>query len=105
MRRALGSLLYADEEMERLRRTRDPVLPAEASESVKVKKAEHRTQDGLMVQKYSSLLDSLNTLSRNTCRMKDEPDGPSFVVETEANDLQQRVFELLKCTQYDERPV
>ncbi|MCY2952436.1 MAG: hypothetical protein NTU53_10715 [Planctomycetota bacterium] len=34
-----------------------------------------------------------------------DPDGPRFSVETEANDLQQRAFELLKCTQYDEGPV
>jgi len=91
--------------MERLRRTRDPVWPAEASESVNVKKSEHRTQDGLLVQKGSSLLDSLRARSRTRCRMKDAPDGPSWVVETEAKDLQQRALELLKGPQYDEGPV
>jgi hypothetical protein len=96
LRQALAPLLYADEELEELRRTRDPVLPAEGSQSVKVKKAEHRTPDGLIVQKWSSLLDSLSTLSRNRCPMKDDPDGPSFVVEADPNDLQQRAFELLQ---------
>jgi hypothetical protein len=102
MRRALAPLLYADEELEQLRRTRDPVRPAEASESAKAKKAEHRTADGLLVRSWSSLMQSLSTLCRNTCRMKDDPAGPSFVVETDANDLQRRAFELLACAQYGE---
>ena len=95
MRRALTPLLFADEELEELRRVRDPVLPAKPSQSVKLKKAEHRTEDGLAVQSWPSLLQSLHTMCRNTCRMKDDPAGPSFVVETDANDLQRRVFELL----------
>jgi transposase len=104
MRRALTPLLYEDEELEELRRTRDPVLPAEASESAKVKKAKHRTEDGLLVRSWSCLMQSLGTLCRNTCRMKEDPAGPSFVVETDANELQKRVFELLDCAQYDETP-
>ena len=104
LRRSLGSLLYADEELEELGHTRDPVLPAGPSESAKVKKAEHRTEDGQRVQSWSSLLQSLSTMCRNTCRMKDDPDGPSFVVETEPTDIQRRVFELLDCTQCDEGP-
>ena len=105
MRRALAPLLYADEELAELRRTRDPVLPAEASESAKLKKSEHRTKEGLLVQKWSSLIQSLGTLCRNTCRMKDDPDSPSFVRETDPDALQQRVFELLECTQYHEGPL
>lgn len=104
MRRALAPLLYADEDLAELRRTRDPVLPAGASESAKLKKTEHRTKDGLLVQKWSSLIQSLSTLCHNTCRMKDDPDSPSFVRETDPDTLQQRVFELLECTQYDEDP-
>jgi transposase len=95
MRGALAPLLYADEELERLRRTRDPVLPAEPSASAKVKKVEHRTAEGLAVQSWSSLLQSLHTLCRNTCRMKDDADSPSFVVETEPNELQRSVYQLL----------
>ena len=104
MRRALAPLLYADEELQELRRTRDPVLPAEASQSARIKKTEHRTEDGLRARSWSSLLQSLGTLCRNTCRLKDDSAGPSFVVETDANELQKRVFELLDCAQYDEVP-
>jgi transposase len=102
MRRALAPLLYADEELQERRRTRDPVRPAEASESAKAKKAGHRTEEGLPVRSWSSLMQSLSTLCRNTCRMKDDPADPSFVVETDANDLQQRAFDLLACAQYGE---
>jgi hypothetical protein len=101
MRQALAPLLYADEELEALRGTRDPVLPAGASESAKRKKAEHRTADGLVARSWSSLIQALSTLCRNTCRMKDDPAGPSFVVETDANEVQARAFELLGCTQCD----
>jgi len=99
MRGALAPLLYADEELEQLRRTRDPVLPAEASASAKTKKVEHRTSEGLAVQSWSSLLQSLHTLCRNTCRMKDDADSPSFVVETEPNELQRYAYELMGCAQ------
>jgi hypothetical protein len=100
MRKALAPLLYADEELEQLRRTRDPVLPAEPSESVKVKKSEHKTHDDLAVQSWSSLLQSLHTLCRNTCHLKDDPQGPSFILETEPTDLQRRVFQFLGQSLY-----
>jgi hypothetical protein len=99
MRAALAPLLYADEELETLRARRDPVLPAEASESAKLKKAGHQTPDGLPVQSWRSLLASLATLCRNTCRLNDDPAGPSFTVHTEPTDLQRRALELLGCTQ------
>ena len=102
LRRALAELLYEDEEIAALRRTRDPVLPAEPSDSVKLKKATHRTTGGLPARSWPSLILSLGTLCRNTCKIKGDPSSPSFVVETDANDLQQRVFELLACAQYDE---
>jgi transposase len=104
MRRALAELLYAEEELDELRRKRDPVLPAETSESARAKKAEHVTEEGMRVRTWSSLIQSLSTLCRNTCRMKDDPQGPSFVVETDANDFQERALGLLECVQYHEAP-
>jgi hypothetical protein len=99
MRAALAPLLYADEELVTLPGRRDPVLPAEASASARVKKATHQTPDGLPLQSWRSLLASLATLCRNTCRIKDDPSGPSFTVHTEPSDLQRRALELLGCTQ------
>ena len=102
MRRALAELLYEDEELEALRRTRDPVLPAEPSASAQLKKATHRTTGGLPAQSWPGLLQALATLCRNTCRLKDDPAGPSFVLETDANELQQRALDLLACAQYED---
>jgi hypothetical protein len=102
LRRALAELLYADEELETLRPTRDPVLPAEPSASAQLKKATHRTTGGLVARSWPSLLQALGTLCRNTCRIPDDPASPSFVLETDANELQQRVFDLLECAQYED---
>ena len=103
MRNALAELLYADEQLPELRRTRDPVLPAQASPAAKIKKSEHRTEAGLPVQSWSGLIESLKTLCRNTCRMKDDPASPTLVVETEPNELQRRVLDLLEKYPYPVR--
>lgn len=103
MRNALAELLYADEQLPELRRTRDPVLPAQASPAAKIKKSEHRTEAGLPVQSWLGLIESLKTLCRNTCRMKNDPASPTLVVETEPNELQRRVLELLEKYPYPVR--
>jgi transposase len=95
MRRALAELLYADEELEAKRSNRDPVLPTEPSESALAKKATHRTERGLHVQTFGALLADLATLARNTCRVKNTPDGNTFVLHTDSTYLQKRAFELL----------
>jgi len=103
MRQALAPLLYADEQLPELRQSRDPVLPAQASAAVKIKKSEHRTADGLPVQSWLGLMQSLQTLCRNTCRMGDDPTGPSLLLETEPTALQSRVLELLEGYEYPVR--
>ena len=99
MRQALSPLLYADEELEALRPVRDPVLPAQASGSAQAKKACHHNPQGQHLQSWAGLLEELATLCRNTCRIKDDPDGPTFVIHTEPTPLQRRALELLGCTQ------
>ena len=101
MRRTLAELLYADEELPALRRTRDPVLPVPISDSARHKKAAHHNATGMAVQSWRSLLQALATLSRNTCQMKGSAKGPEFVIETDANALQTRAFELLARVQYE----
>ena len=64
---AWKELLFADEELDKTRDTRDPVLPPEPSESVMAKKKTHTTVDGLPVQSFASLLQALGTLTRNRC--------------------------------------
>ena len=95
LREAWAELLYADEELEQDRKTRDAVLPPRPSASALAKKATHESQQGLRVQSFGTVLRALGTLARNTCRMTDDPQGPSFVRDTEPTPLQRRAMELV----------
>ena len=95
MRRAWAPLLFEDEELEKARNQRDPVAPAKPSLSVKIKKATRQTKDGLQINSFSSLLDNLATICRNTCRLQSAPGKATLQRHTEPTRLQQRAFELL----------
>lgn len=95
MRKALAPLLFADEELDANRKTRDPVKPATVSASAKRKKASHLTPDGLPIQSFATLLADLGTCCRNRCRVNSDPSGSTFERVTEATALQKRAFHLL----------
>ena len=97
MRRALAPLLFEDEELNEDRLTRDPVAKAEPSASVKAKKAQRQTPDGLPVQSFRDLLTDLSTRARTTHRiMGDSPDSQQTItLTTEATPLQMRALQLL----------
>ncbi|EQD62877.1 hypothetical protein B1A_09390, partial [mine drainage metagenome] len=96
----LAELLYADEEIETNRGTRDPVLPAQPSASAKEKKKTHQNAQGLPVQSFRSLLKELSTQSRNVCQITGDDDkGPTATLLALPTVLQRRAFELLGCTQ------
>jgi hypothetical protein len=97
MRRALAPLLFADEELEHDRRHRDPVAKATPSLSAKAKKLERRTEDGLPIQDFHSLLRAMATRTRNTCRVTTDESVPpvTFTQLTEPTPLQVRAFQLL----------
>jgi transposase len=98
MRRALAPILFEDHELPVMRRRRDPVLPAKASEAAKAKKRKRRTKDGFVVHSFATLLFELSTRARNTCRMISDKAGPTFRQITKPNSLQSRAFELLEIT-------
>lgn len=95
MRKALAPILFEDEELDEDRKTRDPVAPAEPSESVKAKKAGKKTVDGLQVHSFNTLIQMLATRTKNRCRTKSIPDAPAFYNYTEPNQLQTKAFQLL----------
>ena len=95
MRQALAPLLFAAEELAQNRTRRDPVAPAQASDSVKTKKADRVTPDGFPVHSFDTLLRELATRCRNTCRIPSDPSGTTFQQLTEATPLQARAFQLL----------
>lgn len=96
MRHALQSLLFADEELDQERRERDPVKPAEASESAKAKKKTQKTAEGMPVHSFATLLAHLATRSRNTHQIVSDPTGATFQQTTEPDALQAEALCLLK---------
>ena len=96
MRKALQSLLFADEELDQDRWQRDPVQPAEASESAKAKKKTQKTADGMPVHSFATLLAHLATRSRNTHQIVSDPTGATFQQITEPDALQAEALRLLK---------
>jgi transposase len=96
MRQTLQSLLFADEELDQDRRERDPVQPAEASESAKAKKKTQKTAEGMPVHSFATLLAHLATRSRNTHQIVSDPTGATFQQTTEPDALQAEALRLLK---------
>jgi hypothetical protein len=97
MRQALAPLLYADEELDLHRATRDPVAKARPAENVLYKKATHTSTDGLHLRRWDGLLSALSTMARNRCRVGEGKTVVHFTRDTEPNAFQSRVFALLKA--------
>jgi transposase len=95
MRQALAPILFEDEELEKDRKRRDPILPAKPSDSVKLKKRTHRTPDGLPVHDFSSLMSDMASRSRVTYKLRSQGLDPTFKQVPEPSALQRRAYELL----------
>jgi transposase len=97
LRQAWEPLLFEDEELVVDRKRRDPVAPARASESARLKKKTHRTPEGLPVQSFRTLLAHLGTRCRNTCVVTGDPKQTTFFQVTEADELQAEALRLIKA--------
>lgn len=89
---ALAPLLFVDEEPPR---REDPVARAPRSAAAKRKEQTRRTEDGLRVQNFRTLLANLATLVRNRVIPEGADERAAFELVTQPNPLQQRAFELL----------
>jgi hypothetical protein len=98
MREAWRELMFADEQLE-LKASRDPVAPAQRSEAALQKVATHTLDDGRTpAHSFRTLLESLATIVRNTCRTRAAKlEAPTFQIDTAPNCAQQRAFELLQA--------
>jgi len=96
MRRALAPILFEDEELPEDRKQRDPILPAKPSESVKQKKATHKTEDGLPVHSFETLMAELATRGRVTYRLKSNEVSLTFNQVPDPTPIQARTYELLR---------
>ena len=89
-------LLYADED-QKAKDLRDPVAPANRSDSAMKKVRTKRLDDGSRVHSFRSLLGHLGAIVRATCRCSDEGDtSATFTMITRRNPKQQRAFDLLQ---------
>lgn len=96
LRQVWKPLLFEDEELEANRRTRDPVAPAQPSESAVAKKA-LRTAGEFVVHSFETLIQELGTRCRNRCRMTSAPTGATIDRLTEATPLQERALGLVSA--------
>ena len=94
MREAWRELTLADED-QGAKLTRDPVAPAQRSDAALRKVRTHRLADGSPAHCFHTLLETLATVVRNTCRIPGQPTSPTFDVVTTPNSLQRRARELI----------
>ena len=95
MRRALAPILFQDDQLPQQRKRRDPILPAQPSQSAKAKKNLLRTPEGLPVHSFETLLADLASRGRTTYRVKSDASGPTFKQVPEPTPLQTRAYALL----------
>jgi hypothetical protein len=95
MRQALAPILFDDHDKAAADAERASIVaPAVRSAAARRKAAGKRTDDGLPVLSFRSLIDDLATVTRNTMAMPDHPDA-SFVLYPQLTPLQTRAFQLL----------
>ena len=95
MREAWRPLLFADEDLA-AKATRDPVAPAKRSLAAQEKALAKRLPDETPVHSFRTLVESLSTIVRNTCRPPGAPAGtPGFTVVTTPSPEQQRALDIL----------
>jgi transposase len=95
LRKAWAALLFDDESLDRDRKTRDPVAPARPSPGARRKKTRRQSSGGLAIHSFETLIAELATQSRNSCRLKTDPEAPAFQQITMPTPLQSRAFQLI----------
>jgi len=96
MTEAWRPLLFADEDQES-KASRDPVAPAERSDSALQKVHTKQLDDNSVVHSFRTLLDDLARIVSNICRCPGlGPEAPTFTKTTTPNAQQQRALNLLQ---------
>ena len=97
MREAWRPLLFSDTEFDDDVRTRDPVATADRSEHAARKASRATLEDGTPVHCFRTLIETLEAITCNQCRIKTpDNDAATFEVTTKADATQQRAFDLLR---------
>ena len=99
LREAWRELMFADTDQQ-AKAVRDPVAPAQRSQSARDKAASHRTADGEPAHSFATLMAELATVVRNTCWTPSAGvEAPTFELTTTASPLHQRAFQLVQAIQ------
>jgi hypothetical protein len=96
LRQVWEPLLFEDEELAADRNRRDPVAPAEPSQSARQKKRARVRPDGLPVHSFRTMLARLGTRCRNTRVVAGDPKHTPFYQVTEADALQAEALRLIR---------
>jgi transposase len=96
MRKALGEILFVDEDLDVERLSRDPVAPAQPSETVAKKKKTKVNKNGTIVHSFRTLIAEMGTICKNICSTKSNSENQTFTLFTKASEFQDKVFEMLK---------
>lgn len=91
MRRALSSLMYAEDDLAAARAARDPVAKAKPTAEAKRKKATGLSRDGFPLNGWRGIVATLGTM----CRATVEIGGANVVMDAEPTEHQARMFSLL----------
>src|ERR1700719_1444575 len=95
MRQALKPILFDDHDKTAAEAARTSIVAkAERSKAANRKALTKRTDDGLPVHSFRSLLGDLATVTRNTMAMDGQPDA-NFVLYPQLTPVQARAFQLL----------
>jgi hypothetical protein len=95
MRQALKPILFDDHDKAAAEAARTSIVAkAKRSKAAARKAATQRTDDGLPVHSFRSLLGDLATVTRNTMAMAAQPDA-TFVLYPQLTPVQARAFQLL----------
>ena len=95
MRQELASVLFDDHQHAEAAAARSSIVaPAQRSTAARRKAASKRTEDGLPVHSFQSLLAELATFTRNTMTMASAQEN-TFLLYPQPTPLQTRAFELL----------
>ena len=95
MRQVWRELMFADED-QAAKLVRDPVAAATRSDAAMNKVLSLTLEDGSPVHSFQTLMATLQTIVRNTCRTPGgAPDAPTFEIITTPNQTQKRALELI----------
>jgi hypothetical protein len=95
MRQTLAPILFDDHQRAEAAAARSSIVaPAQRSKAAQRKAASKRTDDGLPVHSFQSLLAELTTFTRNTMALTSAPED-GFLLYPQPTPIQARSFELL----------